>query len=109
MKYALFFYRTDGEPVRTVVRILRAHVTRKEGQVTTAGRGGSPGRPEVAFPADVHNSTGAAGTPTVSISISKCIKEYGAASFPTISVEEKSLVEATTNIELTTVRGVVTI
>ena len=108
MKYALFFYRTDGQPVRTAVRTLREHETRTEVQVKTEGRGWSPGRPEGASPADVQNSTGAAGTPTESISKSKRIKEYGAACFPAISVEEKSLVEATTNIELTTIIGVVT-
>jgi len=43
MKYALFFYRTDGEPVRTVVRELREHATRIEAQVTTEGRGISAG------------------------------------------------------------------
>jgi len=39
MKYALFFYRTDGEPERTDVRMLRVHETRMEVQVTTVGRG----------------------------------------------------------------------
>ena len=108
MKYPLFFYRADGEPERTSVRILWVHDTRNEGQETTIGCGRSPGRPEVALPADEHNSTGAAA-PTVNISKSKRIKEYSTSSFPTIGVEEISLVETTTNIELTTVRGVVTI
>ena len=100
MKYALFFYRPNGEPVRTVGRILWVHVTRTEVQVSTVGCGRSPGRPEVAFPADVHNSTGSA---VVSISESQGIKEYSTSSFPTISVEVVSFCEATTNIELTTI------
>ena len=103
MKYALFFYRTDGEPDRTVVRILRVHVARIEAQETTVGRGRSPGRPEGAFHADVHNSTGSA---VVCIPIPQAIKEYSTSRFPTIGVEEISLVETTTNIKLTTVRGV---
>ena len=103
----LFFHRTYGEPVRTVARMLWVHVTRIEVQVTTVGGGRSPGRPEEAYLAEVHNSTGAAA-PTISISKSKRIKEYSTSRFPTIGVEEISLVETTTNIELTTVSGVVT-
>lgn len=70
-----------------------------EEQATTGGCGGSPGRPEVASLADVHNSTGA----VVCIPIPQAIKEYSASRFPTIGVEEISLAEATTNIELTTI------
>ena len=103
MKYALFFYRANGEPGRTEDRLLQAHVARIEAQVTTEGRGRSPGRPEVAIFADVHNSA------VVSFSVSQSIKEDCIACFPTISVEVVSFCEATTNIELTTVRGVVTI
>ena len=106
MKYALFFYRANGEPVRTAVRILCVHETRIEARVTTEGRGGSPGRPEEASPADVHNSTGSA---VVSISVSQSIKEDCIACFPAISIEVPTSVPYTTNIELTTVRGVVTI
>ena len=99
----LFWDQTDGEPARTVVRILWVHETRKEEQVTTEGSGWSPGRPEVACPADEHNSTGAAGTPTVSISNSKRIKEYSTSSFPPISVKIPTFRETTTNIELATI------
>ena len=39
MKYALFFHRSYGEPVRTVARNLRVHAARIEEQVMTVGRG----------------------------------------------------------------------
>ena len=103
MKYALFFYRTDGEPARTAARMLRAHVTRIEVQDTTVGCGRSPGRPKVAFPAEVHNSTGSA---VVSISVSQSIKEDCIACFPAISIEVPTSVPYTTNIELATIIGV---
>jgi hypothetical protein len=63
----LFWDGTNGVAVRTVAPTLRAHVTRTEVQVSTDGRGWSPGRPEEASPADGHNSTGSA---VVSISVS---------------------------------------
>ena len=95
----LFFHRSYGEPGRTEARTLRVHATRIEVQVTTVGRGWSPGRPEEAFPADAHNSTSA----VVSISIPQAIKEYSTSSFPTIGVEVPTSVPYTTNIELTTI------
>jgi len=104
----LFWDGTNGVAGRTVVPTLRVHETRPEAQESTEGCGTSAGWPKAAILADVRNSARSAGTATVSISKSKRIKEYGAACFPAISVEEKSLVEATTNIELTTIIGVVT-
>ena len=98
--HLLFFHRSYGEPVRTEVRIIRVHVARTEVQVTTEGRGWSPGWPEEASSADVHNSAGSAAG---CIPISQAIKKYSTSSFPTIGVEEKSLVETTTNIELATI------
>ena len=101
--HLLFFHRSYGEPARTVVRILRVHVTRIEVQATTDGCGRSPGRPEGAPPADVHNSTGSA---VVSISVSQSIKEDCIACFPAISIEVPTSVPYTTNIELATIIGV---
>ena len=106
MRYALFFHRPYGEPARPVVRTLRAYVARSEVQDTTEGRGWSPGRPKVASPADGHNSTGSA---VVSISVSQTVKEYDTTCFPAICIEVPPFCETTTNIELTTVRGVGTI
>jgi len=97
--HLLFFHRSYGEPARTEVRILRVHVTRIEAQAT-AGRGRSPGRPEVASPADEHNSTGSA---VVSISVSQSIKEDCIACFPAISIEVPTFREVTTHIVLTTI------
>jgi len=98
--HLLFFHRPYGEPERTALRMLRVHDTRNEAQDTTDGRGRSPGRPEVAIPADVHNSTGSA---VVSNSVSQSIKEDCIACFPAISIEVPTFCETTTNIELATI------
>ena len=100
MKYTLFFYRANGEPVRTVARSLRVHVARIEVQATTVGRGRSPSWPEDAYFADVHNS---ASTAVVCTPIPKGIKEYSTSSFPPISVKIPTFRETTTNIELATI------
>ena len=100
MKYALFFYRANGEPERTDVRMLRVHVARTEAQVTTVRRGWSPGRPEIAYFADGHNF---AYTAVVSIPISQAIKEYSISCFPSICVEIPAFGPCTTNIELATI------